>query len=105
MPFTPAQDPTPQQVADYLTGLPANSPNAPERHTTPIGQGVSPTPADTITTNPVTPSQIAPTVKPAAQVIPTDTVVKFKQEHLDRWIDQHTVKARPAAQERVQGSL
>jgi excisionase family DNA binding protein len=28
-------------------------------------------------------------------------LVKFKQEHLDRWIDQHTVKARPAAQERV----
>ena len=27
-------------------------------------------------------------------------LVKFKQEHLDRWIDQHTVKARPAAQER-----
>jgi excisionase family DNA binding protein len=26
-------------------------------------------------------------------------LVKFKQEHLDRWIDQHTVKARPAAQE------
>lgn len=30
-------------------------------------------------------------------------LVKFKQEHLDRWIDQHTVKARPAAQERVEG--
>ena len=24
-------------------------------------------------------------------------LVKFKQEHLDRWIDQHTVKARSAA--------
>jgi excisionase family DNA binding protein len=29
-------------------------------------------------------------------------LVKFKQEHLDRWIDQHTVKAWPAAQERVE---
>ena len=29
-------------------------------------------------------------------------LVKFKQEHLDRWIDQHTVKARPTAQERVE---
>jgi predicted DNA-binding transcriptional regulator AlpA len=29
-------------------------------------------------------------------------LVKFKQEHLDSWIDQHTVKARPAAQERVE---
>jgi excisionase family DNA binding protein len=26
-------------------------------------------------------------------------LVKFKQEHLDRWIDQHTVQARLAAQE------
>jgi len=25
-------------------------------------------------------------------------LVKFKQEHLDRWIEQHTVMARPAAQ-------
>ena len=29
-------------------------------------------------------------------------LVKFKQEHLDRWIDQHTVKARSTAQERVE---
>ena len=29
-------------------------------------------------------------------------LVKFKQEHLDRWIDQHTVKARSAAQVRVE---
>ena len=29
-------------------------------------------------------------------------LVKFKQEHLDRWIEQHTFKARPAAQERVE---
>ena len=29
-------------------------------------------------------------------------LVKFKQEHLDKWIDQHTVKAWPAAQERVE---
>jgi len=25
-------------------------------------------------------------------------LVKFKQEHLDIWIDQHTVKARPTAE-------
>jgi hypothetical protein len=75
VPFTPAQAPTPQQVADYLTGLPANSPNAPESHVTPVGQGAPVTPADNITTNPVTPSQITPTVKPAAQVTPTDTVI------------------------------
>jgi excisionase family DNA binding protein len=31
-------------------------------------------------------------------------LVKFKQEHLDRWIDQHTVKARPAVQARVDDS-
>lgn len=28
-------------------------------------------------------------------------LVKFKQEQLDRWIEQHTVKARPAIQERL----
>ncbi len=28
-------------------------------------------------------------------------LVKFKQEHLDGWIDQHTVKARPVAQSRL----
>jgi excisionase family DNA binding protein len=28
-------------------------------------------------------------------------LVKFKQEHLDRWIDQHTFNARTAAQEHV----
>jgi excisionase family DNA binding protein len=26
-------------------------------------------------------------------------LVRFKQEHLDRWIDQHTVKARRESQE------
>ena len=26
-------------------------------------------------------------------------LVKFRQEHLDRWIDQHTVKPRPSGQE------
>lgn len=26
-------------------------------------------------------------------------LVRFKQAHLDRWIEQHTVKARPTAQE------
>jgi len=28
-------------------------------------------------------------------------LVKFNQEHLDRWIDHHTVKARPVSQGRV----
>jgi predicted DNA-binding transcriptional regulator AlpA len=27
-------------------------------------------------------------------------LVKFKQEHLDKWIDQHTVKARLITQDR-----
>ena len=31
-------------------------------------------------------------------------LVKFKQEHLDKWIDQHTVKARPEAHERIEDS-
>ena len=28
-------------------------------------------------------------------------LVKFKQEHLDTWIDQHTIKARLAAQDHL----
>ena len=67
--------PSQQNITDYLTALPASDPKAPENHTSPLGQGVSPTPADNITTNPVTPSQLAPTVKPAGQVAPTDAVI------------------------------
>jgi excisionase family DNA binding protein len=29
-------------------------------------------------------------------------LVKFRQEHLDKWIDQHTVKARLATEDRLQ---
>ena len=67
--------PTEQQVRDYLTNLPAGDPQSPESHTSPVGQGESATPAETMTTNPVSPTQIAPTVKPAAQVTPTDAVI------------------------------
>jgi len=31
-------------------------------------------------------------------------LVRFKQEHLDRWIDQHTVKARRETQELREGA-
>ena len=30
-------------------------------------------------------------------------LVKFKQDHLDKWIEQHTVKARPAPHQRLEG--
>ena len=30
-------------------------------------------------------------------------LVKFKQDHLDKWIEQHTVKARPASHQRLEG--
>ena len=30
-------------------------------------------------------------------------LVKFKQEHLDKWIDQHTVKARAETQKFLEG--
>ena len=75
VPFTPIQAPTPQQVADYLTGLPAGNPNAPESHIDADRARGLTDPCDNVTTNPVTPSQIAPTVKPASQVTPTDTVI------------------------------
>ena len=31
-------------------------------------------------------------------------LVKFKQEHLDKWIDEHTVKALPATHKRAENS-
>ena len=78
-PPSPAQQgstaPTQVQVQSYLNTLPASSPTSVETHTTPVGQGVTPTPADTVTTNPVSPSQVAPTVKPATLVLPTDAVI------------------------------
>ena len=32
-------------------------------------------------------------------------LVKFKQEHLDKWIDQHTVKARVERQKAINADL
>jgi hypothetical protein len=67
--------PTPQQVTNYLTTLPASDPLSVERHVTPAGQGVASIPADTVVTTPVAPTDLVPTVKPAAQVVPTDAVI------------------------------
>jgi hypothetical protein len=68
--------PTQQQVIDYLNTLTPGNANAPESHTTPVGQGVNTIPADNVTTLPVSPTDVVPTVKPAAQVLPTDAVIE-----------------------------
>ncbi|WP_080888099.1 hypothetical protein [Nitrospira japonica] len=64
-----------QQIADYVSALPASDPKSIESNTSPLGQGVSPTSASTTTSTAVSPSEIPTTVKPVGQVAPTDAVV------------------------------
>jgi hypothetical protein len=74
-PATAGSATTPQNVQDYLTGLPSSDPQSLENHTTPLGVGVSPTPASSQTATSVTPTDLSTTVKPVGQVVPTDAVV------------------------------
>jgi hypothetical protein len=69
---TPA---TGAQIQAYLQGLPAGDPLSIPSNTVPLGSGASPTPATTVQTVPVSSTEVATTVKPAAQVGPTDVVV------------------------------
>jgi hypothetical protein len=68
--------PSTQQVQDYLTGLPASNPLAPESQNQPAGT-TNPAPAgSTATTNlPVSPSDMPTTVVPANNVPPGSSVV------------------------------
>jgi len=72
---TAAGPATLQEVQTYLNTLPTTDPNAIESHTQPVGQGVAVTPSENVTTLQVSPTEIVPTVKPAAQVAPTDAVI------------------------------
>ena len=65
-----------QAAADtYINSLAPSSPTSVESHTSPLGQGATAPAADNVTTLPVTPAQVVPTVKPASQVAPTDAVI------------------------------
>lgn len=72
---TAAGPATLQDVQTYVNALPATDPKSIEANTQPVGQGVAVTPGENVTTLPVSPTDIVPTVKPAAQVGPTDAVI------------------------------
>lgn len=75
MGFIPPSSLTLGEYQTYVQGLPAANPNSIESKTTPLGQGATAPAADNVTTLPVTPAQVVPTVKPASQVSPTDAVI------------------------------
>ena len=66
---------TTSQAATYMQSLSPGAPNSVESQTTPLGVGVPAPAADNVTTLPVSPTQVVPTVKPASQVAPTDAVI------------------------------
>jgi len=78
----PLQDalipPTPQQAANYMTGLPASDPKSIEAHTNPVGTTGTTQPADNTVSQPVSPSEMPTTVKPkpvpAGDIIVVDSV-------------------------------
>ena len=73
--FLPPSSLTLGEYQSYVGGLPAANPHSIESKTTPLGQGVPAPAAENVTTLPVSPSEVVPTVKPASQVGPTDAVI------------------------------
>ena len=67
--------PTSTQVQSYVASLPANDPNSVESNTVSVGAQATPTPADSMASNPVSSTDVATQVVPATQVQPTDLVV------------------------------
>lgn len=66
---------TQTQAETYVNGLASGNASSIESNTEPVGQGVTAPAADNVTTVQVSPSQVAPTVKPATSVLPTDSVI------------------------------
>jgi hypothetical protein len=71
----PASPPTPQDITDYLGGLPASDPNSVESNFDQVGAGVSPTSAETVVEFPINSTELQTQVVPASSVSPTDTVL------------------------------
>lgn len=65
--------PTQQNIADYLTSLPASSPNAVEQHTTPAGMGVADQTASSVTTVPASPTELPTNV--VQDPVPSGSIV------------------------------
>ena len=73
--FLPPSSLTLGEYQTYVGGLPAANPNSIESKTSPMGQGATAPSAENVTTMPVSPTEVVPTVKPASQVGPTDAVI------------------------------
>lgn len=70
-----AGTPTPTNVTQYVSSLPANDPNSIPSNTTPVGLGATPTPAGTTITDPIDPTTAQTTVVPSNSVPSGSTVV------------------------------
>lgn len=73
--FVPPSSLTLGEYESYTNTLPSTDPKSIEKHTVPVGEGVTPTAATNVTTLPATPAELPTTVKPAASVLPTDAVI------------------------------
>jgi hypothetical protein len=73
--FIPPSSLTLGEYQTYVSGLPAANANSIESKTAPVGQGATAPSAENVTTLPVSPTEVLPTVKPASQVGPTDAVI------------------------------
>lgn len=73
--FVPPSSLTLGDYESYTTALPASDVKSIEKHTTPVGDGVTPVTATNVTTLPVSPTELPTTVKPAGSVLPTDSVL------------------------------
>ena len=71
----PASPPTPQDVSDYLGGLPASDPNSMESNFDQVGAGVAPSSASKVVEFPINSTELQTQVVPASSVSPTDTVL------------------------------
>ena len=73
--FVPPSNLTLGEYQTYVGSLPAANVNSIESKTAPVGQGATAPSAENVTTIPVSPTEVVPTVKPASQVGPTDAVI------------------------------
>ena len=73
--LAPPSSLTQSQAQAYINSLPAGHANSIESQTDPLGVGVPAPAAENVTTLPVSPADVVPTVKPASQVAPTDVVI------------------------------
>lgn len=72
----PGPDPSVAEVAAVLDALPPADPLSIESNSIPLGKGVTPDSASSVSSVPVSPTEMPTTVKPSSEVVPTDILVK-----------------------------